>query len=239
MRSVLFCGSPKRPLPCLALPRGYGRCPGRQGTLDASHRPLALVEEAALSALDSLCRATEHGRFPKLADREGLWRLLMQMTARKAADILRHETCLIRGGGHVRGEKTVSAAGTECRVWDMPRQTIMVNARATADVGGLGFSPDRKWLLTSTNESFQFSKSGTWRPARRIPRADPGFFTPRAFSRDGGMLAIASARYVVELLRLPTFEPLTRLEPPTRNRSQGGAMLAAIWPRESPFAPRK
>ncbi len=47
------------------------------------------------------------------------------------------------------------------------------------------------------------------------------------------MLAIASARYAVELLELPTFEPLARLEPPTPQHlhwlcfSPDGTQLAA------------
>jgi DNA-directed RNA polymerase specialized sigma24 family protein len=47
------------------------------------HREAA--EDVALSAFDSFCRAAGRGRFPQLADRESLWRLLVVITARKAA----------------------------------------------------------------------------------------------------------------------------------------------------------
>ena len=49
------------------------------------------AEDVALSALASFCRNAERGRFPQLADRDGLWRLLMVITARKAAHVLRDE----------------------------------------------------------------------------------------------------------------------------------------------------
>ena len=48
-------------------------------------------EDVALSAFDSFCRAAQKGRFPDLADRDGLLRLLLSMTARKAIDFRRHE----------------------------------------------------------------------------------------------------------------------------------------------------
>ncbi len=63
---------------------------------------MADEEDVALSALDSFCRAARVGRFPDLADRDGLWRLLLQKTAHKAIDLARHEKRLRRGGGRLR-----------------------------------------------------------------------------------------------------------------------------------------
>src|SRR4051812_20120134 len=40
-------------------------------------------EDAALSAFDSFCAGADRGRFPQLADRDDLWRLLVVITARK------------------------------------------------------------------------------------------------------------------------------------------------------------
>ncbi len=56
-------------------------------------------EDVALSAFDSFCRNAEQGRFPELADRDSLWRLLMVITARKAAHLQRDEARQKRGGG--------------------------------------------------------------------------------------------------------------------------------------------
>ena len=55
-------------------------------------------EDVALSALHSFYRNAKQGRFPQLADRESLWRLLMVITARKAGRLMRAEGRLKRGG---------------------------------------------------------------------------------------------------------------------------------------------
>jgi RNA polymerase sigma factor (sigma-70 family) len=55
-------------------------------------RGAADEEDVALSAFDSFCRAAEAGRFPHLDDRDSLWRLLLTITARKAAHLLRDES---------------------------------------------------------------------------------------------------------------------------------------------------
>jgi DNA-directed RNA polymerase specialized sigma24 family protein len=61
-------------------------------------RRVADEEDVALSAFDSFCRNAEAGRFPDLADRDGLWRLLAVFTVRKATHHLRDETRQKRGG---------------------------------------------------------------------------------------------------------------------------------------------
>jgi DNA-directed RNA polymerase specialized sigma24 family protein len=64
-------------------------------------------EDAALSAFDSLCRGAARGRFPQLTDRNDLWRLLVVITARKAADAAERERRAKRGDGRVRGDSAV------------------------------------------------------------------------------------------------------------------------------------
>jgi DNA-directed RNA polymerase specialized sigma24 family protein len=54
-------------------------------------RGMADEEDVALSALDRFCRAAQEGRYPELADRDGLWRLLLKITTRLACDLARHE----------------------------------------------------------------------------------------------------------------------------------------------------
>jgi RNA polymerase sigma factor (sigma-70 family) len=76
-------------------------------------RAAADEEDAALSAFDSLCRGAEQGRFPRLDDRADLWRVLVTVTARKAADMIQHERRLKRGGGRVRTEADLAAAALE------------------------------------------------------------------------------------------------------------------------------
>jgi DNA-directed RNA polymerase specialized sigma24 family protein len=64
-------------------------------------------EDVALSAFDTFCRGAREGRFPQLADRDDLWRLLVVITARKALDLLEREGRLKRGGGRLRGESAL------------------------------------------------------------------------------------------------------------------------------------
>jgi DNA-directed RNA polymerase specialized sigma24 family protein len=66
--------------------------------LSDSPRGVADEEDVALSAFDSFCRRAEQGRFPDLSDRDGLWKLLVVITARKAGHLRRAETALKRGG---------------------------------------------------------------------------------------------------------------------------------------------
>jgi DNA-directed RNA polymerase specialized sigma24 family protein len=70
----------------------------RQKLRDAP-RGAADEEDVALSAFDTFCRHAEQGRFPLLADRDSLWRLLVVLTARKAAHLRRREQAQKRGGG--------------------------------------------------------------------------------------------------------------------------------------------
>src|SRR5262245_19242535 len=66
-------------------------------------------EDAALSAFNSFCRVATEGRFPRLDDRDDLWRLLIAITERKAADQLRRAQRLKRGGGRVHTESDLAA----------------------------------------------------------------------------------------------------------------------------------
>ncbi|HLN30337.1 MAG TPA: ECF-type sigma factor [Gemmataceae bacterium] len=62
-------------------------------------RRAADEQDVALSVFDTFCRNVQEGRFPQLADGEDLWRLLVFLTARKAARLRRDEGRLKRGGG--------------------------------------------------------------------------------------------------------------------------------------------
>jgi DNA-directed RNA polymerase specialized sigma24 family protein len=78
----------------------------RQRLSDAQRR-VADEEDVALSAFASFCSAAEAGRFPDLADRHQLWRLLIKLTAQKAASQARRQHRIKRGGGEVRGESAL------------------------------------------------------------------------------------------------------------------------------------
>jgi DNA-directed RNA polymerase specialized sigma24 family protein len=61
-------------------------------------------EDVVLSAFDSFCKGAVQDRFPQLADRDNLWRLLVVITARKAQDLMKKQKALRVGGGRVRGD---------------------------------------------------------------------------------------------------------------------------------------
>ena len=58
-------------------------------------------EDAALEAFDSFCRGAAAGKFPRLSDRDDLWRLLVVITVRKALNQREREQAAKRGGGKV------------------------------------------------------------------------------------------------------------------------------------------
>jgi len=72
-------------------------------------RGMADEEDVALSAFNSFFHGVEQGRFPQLADRDDLWRLLLVITERKAVDLVNHERREKRGGGKVRHEGSLAA----------------------------------------------------------------------------------------------------------------------------------
>jgi DNA-directed RNA polymerase specialized sigma24 family protein len=66
-------------------------------------------EDVALSAFHSLCRGAQQGRFPRLDDRDDLWRLLVLLTARKASHLVRDE------GRQKRGAQPIALPDTPRR----------------------------------------------------------------------------------------------------------------------------
>jgi DNA-directed RNA polymerase specialized sigma24 family protein len=76
--------------------------------LRSQARRVADEEDVALSAFDSFYTGMARGRFPDLADRHDLWRLLVTITARKAANQERWAARQKRGGGRVRVESAPS-----------------------------------------------------------------------------------------------------------------------------------
>ena len=74
-----------------------------RGRLNRSSRmTIGEEEDVALSAFNSFCVGAAKGRFPDLARRDNLWRLLVRITFRKARKRIRAEQTLKRGGGQVR-----------------------------------------------------------------------------------------------------------------------------------------
>jgi DNA-directed RNA polymerase specialized sigma24 family protein len=82
-------------------------------------RRAADEEDVALSALDSFFAGARRERFPQLRDRHDLWRLLVVITRRKAADLAAFQGRKKRGGGAVRGDSALAdAAGASAGGFD-------------------------------------------------------------------------------------------------------------------------
>ena len=79
-------------------------CRTAAAQLAGQRRADADEEDVALSAFASFCKAAAGDRFPDLADSKGLWRLLSEMTRRKAVDLIRHRNCAKRDVKRTVGE---------------------------------------------------------------------------------------------------------------------------------------
>ena len=75
----------------------------------------------ALRAFHSFCMAAQRGRFPRLDDRDNLWRLLICLTARKAVDQMGRRSAQKRGGHYVVLEADLGAAREGDAAWDLDR----------------------------------------------------------------------------------------------------------------------
>jgi DNA-directed RNA polymerase specialized sigma24 family protein len=89
--------------------------------LRMSPRPRTVEDEedVALSAFHSFCMAAQRGRFPRLDDRDDLWRLLICMTARKAIDQMDRRSAQKRGAHNVVLEADLGVAREENGDWDL------------------------------------------------------------------------------------------------------------------------
>lgn len=89
--------------------RYFGRLVRLAGARLPGHARRAFDEEdVALSAFHSFCDRVGRGQFPQLDDRDDLWKVLVTITARKAIDVVRHQTRQKRGGGAVLGESALA-----------------------------------------------------------------------------------------------------------------------------------
>ena len=70
-------------------------------------------QDVALSAFNSFFQAAKEDKFPKLNDRDDLWKLLITITARKVSAQQRKHFAEKRGGGRVSGESVFGSLSIE------------------------------------------------------------------------------------------------------------------------------
>jgi DNA-directed RNA polymerase specialized sigma24 family protein len=98
-------------------------------------------EDAALSAIHSLCSGIMGDRFPRLDHRNDLWKLLVTITIRKALDQIERQNAAKRGGGRVMDEAHLADrdGSKAVGVLDGPRSCPSWSSRNTSGcTGGWG-----------------------------------------------------------------------------------------------------
>jgi DNA-directed RNA polymerase specialized sigma24 family protein len=81
--------------------------------LQGAPRSVADEEDVALCAFDSFHRGVALGRFPRLVDRDDLWQVLVLLTVRKAAKLVRNARTAKAGGGRVRNASALDVPGED------------------------------------------------------------------------------------------------------------------------------
>lgn len=114
--------------------------------LGNSPRGAADEEDVALSAFDSFCHGVQHGEFPRLHDRDDLWRLLVVITVRKAVNLIHHEGRQKRGGDQVPQTDDEVLHGLLSRE-PSPAVTAAMNEECVRLLDLLGDEPLRKLVL--------------------------------------------------------------------------------------------
>jgi RNA polymerase sigma factor (sigma-70 family) len=127
--------------------------------LDGVAGKMADEEDVALSAFKSFCLAAKTGRFPDLLDRDGLWRLLIRMTARKAVDLRRHEGRECRGGGRVRGESGLTVGKDETQgiadvIGDSPNPQLAAQLAEELELQLSQFDPQQRQIVLAKMEGY-------------------------------------------------------------------------------------
>jgi DNA-directed RNA polymerase specialized sigma24 family protein len=73
-----------------------------------------------LNVLDSFFRRAKSGQFPRLEDRDDLWKVLFVLTVRKAINLVRHERRPSRGGGRLTVLSELKDLDVEEIIGDVP-----------------------------------------------------------------------------------------------------------------------
>lgn len=79
--------------------------------LKSQPRRVADEEDVAVSVFKSLWHGSIRGHFPKLTNRDDLWRLILTITKQKVVDEIRRIKAIKRGGGEVRGDSIFTNVG--------------------------------------------------------------------------------------------------------------------------------
>jgi WD40 repeat protein len=88
------------------------------------------------------------------------------------------------------------------QIWDVSRGARVGPLPHKGGYEMAAFSPDGRWLVTSTRGEFRFWEVGTWELKHRLPRHPGAIRGPVAFTSDGRLMALAHARHLIHLIDL-------------------------------------
>ena len=98
------------------------------------------------------------------------------------------------------------------RVWDARQGTLIRDLLPDTLRSLAVFSPDGRWLVSSTDADYQCWETGSWRPVHRIGQPHADLRGPAAFTPDSRVLAVVYGRSLVQLWDLATGQRLGTLE---------------------------
>lgn len=123
-------------------------------------RPGGDGEQAALDAFQSFLAGVARGRFPRLDDRDDLWRLLLVLTLRKAGEHAERLDRAKRGGGRVVEASALGAAGGDLDALAVdgptPELAAILAEQLERRLGGL--DPDLRRLASLRMEGFTIAE---------------------------------------------------------------------------------
>ena len=131
-----------------------------RAALRGKANPGADEEDVALSAFDSFCRSTQQGRFPNLADRDDLWRLLVVFTARKASSLLRNASRHKRGAARSRPRPICRTPRRPATRGAWPRLSVGNRRQSSPPMLPRSISV---CLISCPTRAYEPSRRGTWR----------------------------------------------------------------------------
>jgi WD40 repeat protein len=101
------------------------------------------------------------------------------------------------------------------KVWDARAGKLVCELSLAGGDGGVTFSQDGRWLVTSAGLDFRFWHVGTWLPGPVLARDGSGGPSGSiTFSADGALAAIAYSAQTVKLLDASTWQEVATLTAP-------------------------
>jgi WD40 repeat protein len=114
-----------------------------------------------------------------------------------------------------RWAATATWKGVDVKLSDSASGTLVKRwPSGTADVG---FSPDGRWFVTCHGPNYWFYRVGDWRPGPIVPHGQPEQVSPKAFRRDGRVMAVVTTvdrQSAVRLIDPENGRPLALLRAP-------------------------